>query len=604
MTIILNLAKEIKRSLVVAWRSSRYIFVAEILLECYQMVSPIIIASFFKASINEIVELLNSNSKDLLPFIRTIAIVLILQLLSVAISMIIEDLREQHSSKMEYYINYALLKHINELDISYFDNTRYYNMIDKAKRDSVAISKLVSISISILRGAVQIIMCGIILGNLFWGIPFILTVFLIPFAIAQVKFLKLKIEYRDDKIENDRHLQQTSFVLRDKKYAKELRIYHVQNYFLDRYYTYWKEGFDKRENLTRKKIKTFSLTKIIPHFLTIGILIYVVSQIIVGRATVGDFSYYKGITTQFIMGCSALITSFVQSLESLEQMKNYNEFLLTKPFLEYKGKKHIAQITDIEFENVSFKYPGTSKDVLKNVSIKLSGDKIYSLVGRNGAGKSTFVKLLLRLYDPTEGRILVNNIDIRDIDIDNYHKKLGVMFQDFNTYLLPLRENVAMSDLSYVNDDARIQKACESAELKCDSARYVKGLDTYIGKLFDSSGVLLSGGESQRIAIARTFFKSEADFFVMDEPNSALDPEAESRVFEKLAQIGKGRGGLFITHRMATVSIADEILVLDKGVLAESGTHMDLMAANGLYSHLFNMQAEKYKSADSFASLN
>lgn len=193
MKLILNLAKEIKRSLIVAWKSSRYIFVTIIILECYQLVSPIIIASFFKRSVNEIVELLNSNSSDLLPFIRIIAIVLILQMLSVAVSMIMEDLREQHSSKMDYYINYALLKHINELDISYFDNTRYYNMIDKAKRDSVAVSKLVSISVSILRGVVQIIMCGIILGNLFWGIPFVLTLFLIPFAIAQVKFLKLKI---------------------------------------------------------------------------------------------------------------------------------------------------------------------------------------------------------------------------------------------------------------------------------------------------------------------------------------------------------------------------------------------------------------------------
>lgn len=594
MKYLKDLFREIRGSLLISWKSSRLIFVFLILLECYQLVSPILIAYCFKLATNEVIVLIQNEDPNITSFVDIVIIMLIFQMLNVAISMIVEDLKEQHNCKMHYYINNTLLIHINKLDISYFDNPNYYSMIEKAARDSVAVSKLSTLSITFIRNIVQVILCGIILGTLNCVIPAVLMVFLVPFAIAQIKFLKWKLQYRDEKLDNDRHLQQISFVLKDKKYAKDLRIYHVQNFFFDRHHFYWEEGFKKQQALVKKKIGMFSITKIIPHLLTAGVLVVIVYRVVQGNATIGDFSYFKGITAQFIDGCNMIISSFVQGREGLEQMKNYNDFLKTEPIINYEGEDEIENITSIEFVDVCFTYPGTSKEILNNVNVKLDGKKIYSIVGKNGAGKSTFVKLLLRLYDPTKGKILVNGRDLRKINIHVYHDLLGVMFQDYNTYLLPIRENIALSDFGRMKDDARIYRACENGEFDCKNKKYKKGLDTHIGKLFDKEGVLLSGGESQRIAIARTYFKEDACFFVMDEPNSALDPEAEKKIFEKLMNLCQRKGAIFITHRMSSVSIANQILVFDAGKLVESGTHTELINANGVYSELYNIQADQF----------
>ncbi len=596
-----NNAKElffdIAESLRISWRASRLIFAFSVLCQCCLMVSPIVVAYYFKVATNEVVLLASGRAAELKALVYSIAIMVIFQLSELAVQMITEDLKESHGNKIWYYVHTVLLKKITELDISYFDDPSYYNSLSAAMRDSDTVITLSTMAISMIRQAVQIITCSVILFDLTPFIPFFIVIFMIPFALIKLRFVKYKIAYREAKIENDRHLIMTENILREKKYAKDLRFYHNEDHFFSRYKMLWEKGYTEKKRLTRKKISMYSITNAMPYLIVGAVLIYIAARIYKGFATVGDFAYYKGITSQLIAAFNSFVMAVSSGGECMDKMKKIKSFLSAEPILKNEGEAVVDRIESIVFEDVSFRYPNTNSNVLNNINLTLSGDKLYSLVGRNGAGKSTFVKLLLRLYDPTEGRILINGIDLKEIKTEEYHKLLSVMFQDYNIYLLTVRENIALAELDRKNNDYMLERACENGSFDIKQKKYKNGYDTYIGRYIEKDGALLSGGENQKLAISRAYFKENTAFYIMDEPNSALDPEAEDRILSKLIELTKNKGGLFITHRMSTVTVADEILVLDKGALAESGTHAELMDKNGLFAKLFRAQADKF-SAD------
>ena len=591
MENIKSLYKNFILSTRVAWKSSKWLFIVNILCEMYLMVSPIIVSFYFKQSTNALVDIIKGTNASFASFVQYIFIIIVFQAISVIIGLISLDLKEQYEAKMSHYVDNMLVDHINALDISYYDNLQYHNIIDKAKRDSIAICRLFSIVISSVRGFVQIITCGIILLNLNWYVPICVFLATIPVMFFQKKFLDYKIKYKDEKILNDRQLSHTKFILTDKKYAQDIRIFHTKDYFSKLYENLWKSGYDEKLKLTRKKILYFSVTKLLPHITSAIVLIFVGLKICSGILSIGDYTYFNGIISQYIAGFNTLITSVINALETNEQINNFTEFLNTEPNIKYDGKKILTGIEQIEFREVSFKYPGTDDYVLKNINFTINNKDVCALVGRNGAGKTSIVKLLMRLYEPTSGAIYINGVDIKEYDILSYHSIMGIVPQDFNIYMLPLRDNIALECIDEKSNNEKLCVSSQYAEFNYEHAKYVKGFDTYIGRLFDKEGVYLSGGENQRIAIARAFFNNEAKFYVMDEPNSALDPEAEAKVLSKLKELCAEKSALFITHRMSSVSIAKNIIVLDKGEIVERGTQEELLHAQGLYYELYNIQS-------------
>ena len=247
----------------------------------------------------------------------------------------------------------------------------------------------------------------------------------------------------------------------------------------------------------------------------------------------------------------------------------------------------------IEFRNVSFRYPGSDKYVVKNISFTLRVRESVAIVGENGAGKTTVVKLLARFYDPTEGAIYLDGRDLREYDLASLRRQIGVIFQDFVRYDLSAKENVGFGQVDLLDDADRIERAAYEGGASDLIKGLSKGYDTILGKEFDE-GVDLSGGEWQKIALSRAFMK-EAEVLILDEPTAALDAFAERDVFARFAELTSDRTAIFISHRFSTVRMADHILVLQQGELVEQGSHEQLVAENGRYAQMFNTQAKQYR---------
>lgn len=326
--------------------------------------------------------------------------------------------------------------------------------------------------------------------------------------------------------------------------------------------------------------------------LTGFIYVYISCKALAGSISVGQVVMYAGAIVTMINAIRNMMELKIRINYSNEYLKTYEEFL-TRPNMHYDGTLPIEKRDDgdyeLEFSHVSFRYPGTEKDVLSDVSLRFKVREKLAVVGRNGAGKTTLIKLLLRLYEPTSGTITLNGIDIGKYDYQEYVQIFAAVFQDFRIYHLPLDENLAGSE----NVDAeRVKTVLEQVGLRERVARMKDGAHTLLGHDI-GDGELLSGGEEQKLAIARALYK-DAPFVILDEPTAALDPIAEAEIYENFdALVGK-KTAIYISHRMSSCKFCDRIIVLDSGRLAEAGTHETLMRQEGIYYALYEAQAKHY----------
>ena len=374
--------------------------------------------------------------------------------------------------------------------------------------------------------------------------------------------------------------------------AKIIRIFKMQDMLL-------KNGKRELDGMTDFYIKWLHTNRgeTMENLTTSGLFtvfsyLLVVLKTISGAITVGAFTRYVGALNQFGSACASLIEYNAAIRRNAVYM---GEFLA---FLDVE-EKHLHGTIPVEkrddgeyelaFENVSFRYPGSAQYVLKNVSCRLDMKRKMAVVGRNGAGKTTFIKLLCGLYEPTEGRITLNGVDIRKYKPDEYRDLFGVVFQDFRLFSFPVWENVAAG---YERDDGRLWKALRQAGAKELVKRMPEGPETLLYK-DTGEGVEISGGEAQKLAIARALYK-DAALVILDEPTAALDPLAEAEVYARFDEMTEGKTSIYISHRMSSCRFCDDIMVFDDGRIAERGSHESLLAAKGLYSQLWNAQAKYY----------
>ena len=290
-----------------------------------------------------------------------------------------------------------------------------------------------------------------------------------------------------------------------------------------------------------------------------------------------------------------MIASYIDISNNGQYLKDYFDFIELKSKYS-EGKKSIANHEDLPmefvFENVSFTYPYQSEPSLRNINLTIRNKERLSIVGENGAGKTTLVKLLLRLYEPTEGRILLNGVDIKEIDYKDYLKLFSTVFQDFKLFAFRILDNVTAL-ANNTPDLAGVQKCLDKAGLSSKISTLDKGIETYIYKIYEEDGVELSGGEAQKLAIARALYK-DAPVVILDEPTAALDPKAEYDIYLKFLSLVDSKTSIFISHRLSSTKFCDRIVVLRDGQIVELGSHSELLAQKGYYAELFNMQAQFY----------
>lgn len=378
-------------------------------------------------------------------------------------------------------------------------------------------------------------------------------------------------------------------------FGKEIRINEASEWLKEKYKSEtanYQAEVNKRYN---HECKYELITCIVNIFQTIVMYGYSAYMAVIDKISIGDFSVYLGAITNFTGSFNEFISRFVRLKYLSHYVDDYKQYKkLVSSFHEKNRCIEFSPNEDnrytIEFKNVSFKYPNTEKFVLKDVSITIEAGTRLSIVGYNGAGKTTFIKLLCRLYKPTSGAIYLNGVDIETIDYDKYRDVLAVVFQDYQLFSFSVLENIVL-DLEY--DASRINEAIEKSGLKQKIESLNKGLDTSIGREFDEEGIEFSGGEGQKLACARAFYR-DAPVVILDEPTASLDPIAESKLYERFNNIIGNKTAIYISHRLASVKFCDTIAVFADGKIVEYGTHSDLMKLDDVYAEMFTKQAQYY----------
>jgi ATP-binding cassette subfamily B protein len=498
--------------------------------------------------------------------------------------------------KMTLTIRHQVMDHASKLHLAYFEGSESYDLLRQASQEAPTrpLSMMTS-ALGLIRTTITFASMIALLVSISPLLALVALLAPIPAFISQSKygarafwltFLMSPIKRRMDYL--------SSLVTTDT-YAKETKLFGLGPYLVDRFRQLGQVSYRRQVKLTRNRNLSATAWGMLSTAAGSAIALYIALQAVDGRLTLGDLALYTAAATSVQTSVQGLFTAFSGMYENNLYLDNLYKFLDTEP--EVKAPPKPRRVPDkvqghILFEDVSFGYPGSDERALDGVSFEIRPGETVAVVGRNGAGKSTLFKLLCRLYDPTDGRILLDDVDIREFDPDELRKQVSAMFQDYVTYQATAAENIGLGDLTRLEDRPHIEHSAQRAGADERIDRLPKRYDSPLGRWFDK-GVSLSGGEWQKIALARAFMR-EAPILVLDEPTSALDAHAENELFSRLRELAAGRTTLYISHRFSTVRQAEKILLLAHGKLAEQGTHEELMDLGGDYADLFTLQAATY----------
>jgi ABC-type multidrug transport system fused ATPase/permease subunit len=486
------------------------------------------------------------------------------------------------------------------VDLASFDMPAFYEKLENANREAGhrPIQTLQS-TFSIISTIIQLISYILILARIpnMWWMPLGVVLISVPSAIVSFVYRRKHFQYVRWRSKDRRQLSYFSGLLVNKDLVKEIRIFDLADTFIDRYNTVFKKYYAGLRKLIIAESAWLIGIAIISAVVNCIFYAVIAFGVFVGRFTIGNYSLYTGALSS-IANC---VTSFINTSASVYEGTLFIDNLIS--FM--KEKPSILPIADppkkidknaphtIVFENVSFAYPGTDRKVIKNLSTTFRPGETVVLVGLNGAGKTTLIKLLTRLYDPTEGRILLDGKDLKEYDVRELYDLFGIIFQDFGKYAVTAAENIAFGDIHLGEDRNKVEGCARQANAEDYISKLPEGYDTPLTRIFEKEGIELSGGQWQKLAIARAFYR-DSEIMILDEPTAALDPMAEQEIFNQFDNLREGKTTIFVSHRLSSAVIATKILVLEYGELIEEGNHHELMAKKGKYYDLFTTQAKRY----------
>ncbi len=502
----------------------------------------------------------------------------------------------------ELLINHIKLKIMGKaksVDMASFVRPSFYAKLENANREAgqrpLSILRASFDMISALISAVSFI---VILFSLHPLAPLIIILMSLPGAIVNCVFRNRSFRYIRRHSKERRKMEYFSSQLVDKDKAKEVRIMGLSDTFTDRYSEAFRTYYGGVKRLVFSETRWQLLTVFLSLLANAVLLFYVVYRVLYGGGEIGDYSLYTGALTSIGTYVGTMIASLATIYEGTLFIDNMIVFMDEEigitPSVSPALIPSVEGDHTIEFRSVSFRYPGSDAYVLRDISFVLKTSETVVLVGLNGAGKTTLIKLLTRLYDPTEGQILLDGRPLTDYDVPSLHRLFGVIFQDFGRYAVTAGDNIAFGDIDSPRSEGRIQEAACRGGADAFIRALPDGYNTPLQRYFEENGIELSGGQWQKLSIARAFYKHSA-VLILDEPTASLDPLAEDAVFEQFAKSGKDKITLLVSHRLSGATVADRIIVLEEGRLIEYGTHEELIKKGGRYYTLFTTQARHYR---------
>jgi len=498
--------------------------------------------------------------------------------------------------RFTHHIGVKLMQHASTLDLASFEDPVFYDKLERARRQSAARLGMLSQIAGLLQTVLSLLSVSVVIISFSWWFLPILVLALLPVFWGETKFAMLAYSLLYRWTPERRELDYLRLLGASVSTAKEVKLFGLGKFLIDRTEALFDRYFQENRKLAIQKAFTNAALNVLPlagYYGAYAVILYRTAR---GELSLGDLTFLSG---AFLRSRNALENVFNTLSNVSEQalfVRDLFDFFDSKPSIE-DAAHHLPAPRPIrqgfEFQGVSFAYANSEKAVLENVSFRLEPEERVALIGENGAGKTTLIKLISRLYDPTAGRILLDGVDLREYSPADLRKEIGVIFQDYVKYDMLVKENIGVGRIENFTDLPRIEAASQKSLASDVVANLANGYNHMLGRRFEG-GAELSMGQWQKIALARAYMR-DAQLLVLDEPTSSLDARAEFEVFQRFAELTKGKMAILISHRFSTVRMADRILVLGGGRIEEQGTHSQLLANGRRYAELFELQAAGYR---------
>lgn len=504
---------------------------------------------------------------------------------------------------VEKHINILIVEIASSTDMRYVDSKEYFVTLDNVRRSlGRRWDNLVLAPVNLSAHLITLVSLFFILGSYNSWVCLFVVLGITPNVLIQIKSRGMMNDFYEQQLEENRKISYLENLLTDRRYAGELRLFQMNQPYI-RMFENLLDIRHKKVNQLRKRELIFTSLASVLSFTTIAASQVIIAfDVFMKSLTLGQWQLYTGTISSISFNLGVVFNIIANS---------YEEELFSNVLYDFTNKTITVDVSKgealsqpipnmIELVDVGFCYPDCDEFVLRHVNLTIKQGEKIALVGLNGAGKTTLIKLIIHLYKPTEGKILFDGVDTSTYALKDIYQLFGIVFQDHSRYAFTLKENIAISDMKHIDDQARLRAVMQKSGADQLEAILPKGADTYLTKDFDKNGIGgLSGGQWQKVAIARGFF-NDAPIVIFDEPASNLDPLAEYDVYQKLISLSEEKTTIVISHRLSSAKMSDKIILLDKGTISESGSHEELMKCGKKYAHLFQLQAKQYTQDGTF----
>ena len=589
------------------WQASPLLLIVMSLMCLFDGVLPVIGAYISKDLLNEIAALISAKAagtltEDVFTALRPLFFLFIMNLVYLFLKKVLSRFGSMVTAiSGELVVNHIklmIMKKAKELDQRSFDIPEFYEKLENANREAgMRPIGILTATFNVISAVISAISFVVILVGLHPLAPVIIIIVAVPGAIVNYTYRHRSFNYLRRHSKERRQMNYYSSLMVNKDMAKEIKLLGLADTFTAKYKGVFKKYYKGLKRLIVKEGVTQILVGLISTAVNCALLIYIAYSVVFEGKMVGDYSLYSGALSSISGYVTTLLTATATIYEGTLFIDNMITFMKEEvtvkptcdtPLLPERGVPH-----KIEFKGVSFSYPGTDRRVIKDVNLVFEPGESVVLVGLNGAGKTTLIKLLTRLYDPTEGQILLDGKDLKEYDPTALYDMFGIIFQDFGRYAESVSDNIRFGDVDKAYNEEEIILAAERGSSKEFIDKLPRSFDTPLTRMFEEDGIELSGGQWQKLSISRAFYKN-SDILILDEPTASLDPLAEQEVFNRFAELSQDKISVFVSHRLSSAVTASKIVVLEDGAVSEEGSHSELMEKKGSYYHLFSTQAQRY----------
>jgi ATP-binding cassette subfamily B protein len=578
------------------WQTNHYYTILSIILRLLRSAIPVSILYVGKLIIDEIIHLSNANNPAHDHLWKLIAAEFALAIVSDALARATALSDSLLGDLFSNYTSIRIMEHAATLDLDQFEDSEFYDKLERARQQTIGRTVLLSQVLTQVQDMISMIFLAIGLMAFNPWLLLLLLVAIVPAFLGESYFNDRTYALTRGQTPERRELDYMRYLGASDETAKEIKLFNLSGFLVKRFKTLSDKFYDDNRTLSVKRASWGTVFALLGSIGYYAAYIVMIVKTVEGALTIGTLTFLAGSFRQLRSLLENILSRFTSVAQGAIYLRDFFDFFEIQPkiFTAVKPRPFPNPITEgFIFENVGFKYHNTERWANRYLSFTLHAGEKLALVGENGAGKTTLVKLLSRLYDPTEGRILLDGVDLKEYDLYELRRNIGIIFQDYLKYQMSLAQNIAVGNIEELDNRDLIERAAEKSLASSLVDRLPLRYDQALGRRFNN-GVELSGGEWQKVALARAYMK-EAQLLILDEPTSALDARAEYEVFNRFAELTKGKSAVLISHRFSTVRMANRILVLEKGELLEIGTHEELLALNGRYAELFLLQAQGYK---------